>query len=116
MIDTGAKQIVYVESKPGVFDGTLVQLGPRSGNYYAVVRGLRAGQRVATAGAFLIDAETRLNPAAAATYFGAARQSASRRRRPWSQTMIELLQIARSPARKPVVPSPSGRGPGVEGR
>ncbi len=72
VIDTGAKQIVYVESKPGVFDGTLVQLGPRSGDYYAVVRGLRAGQRVAAAGAFLIDAETRLNPAAAAAYFGAA--------------------------------------------
>jgi hypothetical protein len=28
--------------------------------------------RVATAGSFLIDAETRLNPAAAGTYFGAS--------------------------------------------
>ena len=28
--------------------------------------------RVATAGSFLIDAETRLNPAAAGTFFGAS--------------------------------------------
>ena len=72
VIDTGAKQIVYVESAPGVFDGVAVQLGPRDGDYYAVVAGLRPGQRVAAAGAFLIDAETRLNPAAAAAYFGAS--------------------------------------------
>ncbi len=71
VIDTGAKQIVYVESAPGVFDGVAVELGPRDGDYYAVVAGLRRGQRVAAAGAFLIDAETRLNPAAAAAYFGA---------------------------------------------
>jgi Cu(I)/Ag(I) efflux system membrane fusion protein len=72
VIDTGAKQIVYVESQPGVFDGVEVQLGPRDGEFYAVAAGLRAGQRVAAAGAFLIDAETRLNPAAASAYFGAA--------------------------------------------
>src|SRR5262249_28947147 len=34
--------------------------------------GLEAGQRVAIAGAFLLDAETRLNPSLAAGYFGAA--------------------------------------------
>ena len=72
VIDTGAKQVVYIEQKPGVFDGVEVQLGPRSGDYYAVFKGLHAGQRVAAAGAFLIDAETRLNPAVAAAYFGAS--------------------------------------------
>jgi len=35
-----------------------------------VLEGLAPGDKVAAAGAFLIDAETRLNPAAAATYFG----------------------------------------------
>jgi multidrug efflux pump subunit AcrA (membrane-fusion protein) len=72
VIDTGAKQIVYIEHEPGVFDGIEVQLGPRSGEYFAVVKGLKHGDRVAAAGAFLIDAETRLNPAAASTYFGAS--------------------------------------------
>jgi membrane fusion protein, copper/silver efflux system len=37
-----------------------------------VVRGLEAGEIVATSGSFLIDAETRLNPAAGSTYFGAS--------------------------------------------
>jgi YHS domain-containing protein len=40
-----------------------------------VLRGLAAGDRVVTAGAFLLDAETRLNPSLAASYFGAGRTS-----------------------------------------
>ena len=72
VVDTGTQQIVYVERKPGEFDGHAVLLGPRSGQFYPVAEGLQAGQRVAAAGAFLIDAETRLNPAAASAYFGAS--------------------------------------------
>ena len=55
-----------------MFEGVEVELGPRTGDFYPVVKGLQAGERVAAAGAFLIDAETRLNPAAAAAYFGAS--------------------------------------------
>jgi membrane fusion protein, copper/silver efflux system len=72
VIDTGSRQIVYVERQPGLFEGVEVQLGPGSDGFYPVLKGLEAGQRVAAAGAFLIDAETRLNPAAASTYFGAS--------------------------------------------
>lgn len=72
VIDTGTQKVVYVEREPGVFEGVSVQLGPRSGNYYSVIDGVRAGDRVAAAGAFLVDAETRLNPAASAEYFGAS--------------------------------------------
>jgi len=71
VIDTGAEKIVYVERKPGMFDGVLVTLGPKAEGYYAVLDGLLPGDVVASAGAFLIDAETRLNPAVAANYFGA---------------------------------------------
>jgi hypothetical protein len=73
VVDAGAHKVVFVESMPGMFDGVLVSFGPRCGDYYPVVRGLEAGQRVATAGAFLLDAETRLNPGVAAVYFGANR-------------------------------------------
>lgn len=76
VVDTGARKVVYVERMPGMFDGVEVVLGPRCGDFYPVVRGLEAGQRVATAGAFLIDAETQLNPSIAASYFGAARREA----------------------------------------
>lgn len=72
VIDTGSKKIVYIESEPGVFEGISVELGPESDGLYPVINGLRPGQRVAAAGAFLVDAETRLNPAAGSTYVGAS--------------------------------------------
>ena len=71
VIDTGTRQIVYVEREPGVFEGREVHLGLRIGEFYPVLKGLEPGERVAAAGAFLIDAETRLNPSAG-TYFGAS--------------------------------------------
>jgi Cu(I)/Ag(I) efflux system membrane fusion protein len=62
VIDTGPRKVVYVETEPGVFEGREVVLGPRSGDRFPVLDGLAAGETVATAGAFLIDAESRLNP------------------------------------------------------
>jgi hypothetical protein len=73
VIDGGTQKVVFVESMPGMFDGVEVEVGPRCGEFYPVVRGLEAGQRVCIAGAFLLDAETRLNPSVAAAYFGAGR-------------------------------------------
>jgi hypothetical protein len=72
VVDTGSKKVVYVERGAGMFEGVEVELGPRHDGYYPVTKGLKAGDKVAAAGGFLIDAETRLNPAAAATYFGAS--------------------------------------------
>ena len=65
VVDTGERKIVYVEAEPGVFEGREVVLGPLSGGLYPVLEGLAPGESVAAAGAFLIDAETRLNPRAA---------------------------------------------------
>jgi len=64
VIDTGSRKVVYVESEPGVFEGRQVVLGPRSGDRFPVLEGLALGEKVAAAGAFLIDAESRLNPGA----------------------------------------------------
>ena len=64
VIDTGNHKVVYVESSPGLFDARAVTLGARTGAYYSVLDGLVLGQRIVTRGAFLIDAEARLNPAA----------------------------------------------------
>ena len=66
VIDTGTKKVVYVETAPGVFEGREVVLGPVSGDVYPVLTGLSRGEKVATAGSFLIDAENRLNPRSAA--------------------------------------------------
>lgn len=77
VIDTGERRVVYIERMPGMFDGVEVTLGPRVGEFFPVLSGVQAGDRVATAGAFLIDAEARLNPALAAGYFGASRSGNS---------------------------------------
>jgi hypothetical protein len=77
VIDTGTRAVVYVERMPGMFDAVEVSVGPRCGGFYPVASGLEPGERVATSGAFLIDAETRLNPSLAASYFGASGRSAS---------------------------------------
>jgi hypothetical protein len=71
VVETGTRTIVFIETMPGMFDGVQVELGSRCGDFYPVVRGLEPGQRVVIAGAFLLDAETRLNPSLASSYFGA---------------------------------------------
>jgi membrane fusion protein, copper/silver efflux system len=64
VIDTGMRKVVYVESEPGVFEGREVVLGPRVGNRFPVLDGLALGEKVAASGAFLIDAESRIDPGA----------------------------------------------------
>jgi len=75
VIDTGTRKIVYRQAELGVFEGVEVVLGPRmidsaGVTFYPVIQGLQSGDRVVTAGSFLIDAETRLNPAAGSIYLG----------------------------------------------
>jgi Cu(I)/Ag(I) efflux system membrane fusion protein len=79
VVDHGFQQLVFVESMPGTFDAVTVTLGPRCGDRYPVLNGLAAGERVAAVGAFLIDAETRLNSSLAVTYFGADQPTADAR-------------------------------------
>jgi Cu(I)/Ag(I) efflux system membrane fusion protein len=75
VIDTGSQTIVYRQTLPGVYEGVKVELGPRMSGpeevpFFPVLRGLVPGEIVVTAGSFLVDAETRLNPAAGSIYFG----------------------------------------------
>jgi RND family efflux transporter MFP subunit len=75
VIDTGARKVVYRQTLPDTFDGVAVELGPKlsgpgGASFYPVLSGLAEGDRVVTAGSFLIDAETRLNPALGSTYIG----------------------------------------------
>jgi len=72
VIDTGIRKVVFLQREHGTFDAVEIEVGGRAGEYYPLTKGLAAGDRVVTQGAFLLDAETRLNPAAGAAYFGAA--------------------------------------------
>jgi Cu(I)/Ag(I) efflux system membrane fusion protein len=71
VIDTGMRKVVYRESSAGSYDMVEVTLGRRSGEFYPVLSGLKVGDRVVAHGAFLVDAENRLNPAAGVQFYGA---------------------------------------------
>ena len=64
VIDTGTRKVAYVEAieGSGTFDMVELKLGPRAGEFFPVLSGLKSGDHVATRGAFLVDAENRLNP------------------------------------------------------
>ena len=60
---TGRRAIVYVEvagDEQTVYEATTVRLGPKLGDYYPVVAGLAAGDRVVTRGAFALDADLQI--------------------------------------------------------
>lgn len=60
VIDTGVRQIVYVDRKDGNFEPREVVLGARVEGFREVIRGLRAGEKVAGSAAFLVDSEAQL--------------------------------------------------------
>lgn len=65
VIDTGLRQTVFVESRPGVFAPRDVRVGGRGAGRALVLSGLVAGERVAVEGNFLLDSESRLRAAVA---------------------------------------------------
>ena len=54
---TGKRAVVYVavKDRPGIFEGRVIELGPRAGSQYIVKAGLKEGELVVTHGAFKID-------------------------------------------------------------
>ena len=60
VVDSGRAQRVFVERSPGIFEPREVQVGWRFGDRVEVVKGLTEGERVVSAGTFLVDSESRL--------------------------------------------------------
>jgi Cu(I)/Ag(I) efflux system membrane fusion protein len=60
LIDTGRGQVVYVDRGGGFFEPREVQLGLRADGVAEVLRGLKAGETVASSANFLIDSEAQL--------------------------------------------------------
>jgi Cu(I)/Ag(I) efflux system membrane fusion protein len=64
LIDRGFEQIVYVEKEAGLFAPRRVTAGERGGGWVEILGGLKAGERVAASGAFLVDSESRMRSGA----------------------------------------------------
>lgn len=60
VIDSGKRQLVWVEREPGVFEPRPVQIGQRSGDKLQILSGIKPGEKVAVSGAYLIDSESQL--------------------------------------------------------
>jgi RND family efflux transporter MFP subunit len=60
VLDSGTRQVVFVDLGNGAFAPREVKVGERTQDYIAILSGLRAGERVVTRANFLIDSESNL--------------------------------------------------------
>ncbi len=60
VLDTGTRQIVYVDKGDGYFEPREVMLGQSAEGFREVVMGLKAGEKVVSSATFLIDSESQL--------------------------------------------------------
>ena len=60
VIDTGKRQVAWVETSPGMFEPRDVQVGERVDDKVQILSGLKPGDKVAVSGGYLIDSESQL--------------------------------------------------------
>ena len=63
VIDTGTRQLVFVQTAPGQFEPRTIEIGRQADGYFEVRSGLKEGEMVSTAANFLIDSESKLKAA-----------------------------------------------------
>lgn len=60
VIDTGKRQIVWIETSAGMFEPRDVQVGERVEEKVQILSGIEPGDKVAVSGGYLIDSESQL--------------------------------------------------------
>ncbi len=63
IMPTGLRNLVFVDKGGGRLEPRFVSLGEKSGDFYAVRKGLTEGERVVSSANFLIDAESKVQGA-----------------------------------------------------
>ncbi|MBW3564498.1 MAG: efflux RND transporter periplasmic adaptor subunit [Acidobacteria bacterium] len=63
VLDTGRRQIVFVDLGEGRFKPKSIQVGDKRGNWYQVLSGLNEGDRIVSSANFLISSESRIRSA-----------------------------------------------------
>ncbi len=61
VLDSGMRQLAYVERAAGEYIPAELQLGARAGDFYPVLAGLKEGDRVAVRGNFLLDSQFQIS-------------------------------------------------------
>jgi Cu(I)/Ag(I) efflux system membrane fusion protein len=60
VLDTGIRQVVFIDKGEGTLEPKEVKLGMKNDNYYIVKSGINEGDKVVTNANFLIDSESQL--------------------------------------------------------
>ncbi len=63
LIDTGVRQIVFVETSPGTFEPRQVKMGIRGEGKVQLLSGVKEGEKVVVRANFLLDSESKLRAA-----------------------------------------------------
>ena len=63
VLDSGTRQVVFVQKAEGEFEPREVKTGIHSGGNVVITSGLKAGEKVVASGNFLIDSESQLKAA-----------------------------------------------------
>jgi Cu(I)/Ag(I) efflux system membrane fusion protein len=63
VLDTGTRQVVFVDLGHGRFEPREIKVGERAEGMAVVLEGVEAGERVVTSANFLVDSESRLKAA-----------------------------------------------------
>jgi len=66
-LQSGTRQVVFIDRGEGNLEPREVQLGPMVNEQYVVIKGLKEGERIVTSANFLLDSESQLQ-AALGTY------------------------------------------------
>lgn len=61
VLTTGRRQLVYLDRGKGLYELAEPHLGPRAGDYYPVLDGMKAGDRVVSRGNFLLDSQFQIS-------------------------------------------------------
>ena len=60
VVDTGKRQLVWIETSQGMFEPRDVQAGERIEDKVQILSGIKAGDKIAVSGSYLIDSESQL--------------------------------------------------------
>ncbi|NNN04561.1 MAG: HlyD family efflux transporter periplasmic adaptor subunit [Elusimicrobia bacterium] len=63
LLDTGTRQLAYVDAGGGLVEPREVRVGLEADGYYEVLAGLKPGEKVVTSANFLVDSESALQSA-----------------------------------------------------
>jgi RND family efflux transporter MFP subunit len=86
VLNSGDRQVVFLDRGNGVFEPRDVKIGVQSGDRIEILSGLKPGERIVTSGNFLIDSESQLKAAAA----GAGNAPAGKPKEPGAGAMPDM--------------------------